>query len=910
MNITILSLVSSSILSHSPVFIKNQYSLKQCHFQNFLSLLFYNPNNLDVRDTSFYKGQGGIILIGDSVKNDPHWTYSGDFNSSINSKNEGFSNKRISVTFYSCSFITINSNPIYISPDKIDNAFVNISVYITRSTFAYCNSGNGVLYLENCRCITITHTCSLNSKGENTQAFLFAVCNPEDFLIFLYNSIITDNTYSCPDKEYKNIFSKSGNNYFRCINMTNFPCRGWGLQFDDSQCFSFGMSNLINCNCRTLEISGKNDNNQSYVIEMINIKTNNYNELIKLDSDTGFTCTVYDSVLLNEGGVIFRRDSNRDKCFLVLSHCRYKGIPDNQNNIGLGLFEAKDESTEESSFDVGLNSFQLFINDSYCPGVKYISDDQIVKGCNVEDCVNGHGDCQKTVGFPSGVVSYETFIDTRLQTAFFTPTNSFSPSQVFSSSKIFSHSKEFTSSQNFSPSNFFSRSKSFSPSHAFSSSSHFSASTKFSSSAYFSSSRHFTGSHSFSSSKSFTGTKLFSSSQKFSESTKFTSSGHFTFSSDFTKSDRFTNTKQFSSSFYFTNSGEFSGTGAFSETIDFTKSELFTKSADFTPSHNFTASHFFNATETFTPSNVFSLSGQFSDSFDFSESAFFSLSRYFSYSSFFSETQNFSYSEYFSGSQNFSVSSLFTFSNEFSNSGGFSSSKKFTPSNDFNATHTFSPSNPFTASSPFNESSHFTCSSHFTGSNHFSGTTAFTDSLHFTFSKWFTKSSEFSKTKEFTPSNHFDATHKFTASSKFTHSSFFTDSGVFTASNAFTKSAVFLSSGKFTSSSPFSQTQIFTFSDGFTPSKTIKDKVVIVVNQEKGRNKAALIGGIVAAVVSALAIGIAIIAFIIIRHRRHEVSSDMFEELNTIDNTSSTITYNNVLHGLDMEDDPFEDDFH
>ena len=35
----------------------------------------------------------------------------------------------------------------------------------------------------------------------------------------------------------------------------------------------------------------------------------------------------------------------------------------------------------------------------------------------------------------------------------------------------------------------------------------------------------------------------------------------------------------------------------------------------------------------------------------------------------------------------------------------------------------------------------------------------------------------------------------------------------------------------------------------------------------------------------------------------------MFLDLNPIEDNNSSITYNNVLHGLDMEDDSFEDDF-
>lgn len=877
MNITILSLAASSIYSPSPVFVGKHFSLTHCYFQKAFPLFFYDQVTLHVKDSSFYKGLGGVLLISEPVVNDVHWTYSETFSNGINIDVNFEKDKSISVSFIGCSFISIKQDVIAITKKEL-------SLYITRSTFANCESTNGVAYLAQCRCVTITHTCSLNSKGSSNCAFLNMDCNSEDFFMCLYSSIITENNYDPAANEPKNFYCQNGVQYIRCINMTNFP-KGWAFQFDNSQCFSFGMSNIIDCKCRVLELSGKNSNNQSYVIEKVNIKTSYYSKLIKLHSNVGFSLTFYDSILINENNGLFDKD-NGNNVHMILSNCVYYG-----KNDDLGPIETKDGS-KFGSIDEKLIEFQLFINDSYCPGVRYLNDDEIVKGCNAEDCVSKHGSCNKTIGFPDGVVSYQTLIDTKMQTALFTPSKPFSPSKQFSPSRSFSPSAKF------SPSHSFSSSEKFSPSGKFSPTLSFSKSGSFTSSKPFSNSVSFSSSNEFSDSKKFSNSHTFTQSHGFTQSSKFSGSNAFSLSSDFTKSGYFTKTSHFSSSFYFTNTDAFSRTGAFSETTDFTKSDLFTKSSDFSPSHKFTPSHGFNASHTFTPSIPFNASNCFS------ESSFFSLSNQFSDSSFFSGSADFSSTRKFSETQNFTLSEHFTDSNLFTFSIQFSSSLGFTPSNDFNATHTFTPSSLFSASSPFNASCHFTSSSQFSESAVFTHSNNFTGSLHFSSSTPFTKSSEFTDSKSFTPSNHFDATHTFTASNNFTASNYFT------ASSEFTKSAVFTNSKEFTSSNHFTSSDVFTSSVEFTPSKTIRNNVVINVNEGSKNRKTAVIAGTVAATVCAVGLVAAIIAFFIVRHRRHEPSSDMFEELNPIEDTTSSITYNNVLHGLDIGDDPFEDDFH
>lgn len=62
MNITILSLISSSLLSNSPAFVDNRLTITNSQFKWFTCLLFLNQDNLLLENSRFKQGLNGIIL--------------------------------------------------------------------------------------------------------------------------------------------------------------------------------------------------------------------------------------------------------------------------------------------------------------------------------------------------------------------------------------------------------------------------------------------------------------------------------------------------------------------------------------------------------------------------------------------------------------------------------------------------------------------------------------------------------------------------------------------------------------------------------------------------------------------------------------------------------------------------------
>lgn len=800
MNITILFLASSSFYSLSPAFVNHHLALSNCNFQKFYPLLFYNQNTLNVKDTIFSKGLNGIALINEPIIKGNQITFSENFTDFNN--NLIPSGEKKAVTFINCLFDSIGfsdkKNVIVIKNDMI-------SLYITRSTFYNCYSNNGVLYLDQCRCVTITHTCSVNSKSGSDASYLNINCKDKDFFVFLYSTVITTDGYEAACDW--NILCRSGDQYFRCINMTNFP-KG-GIQFDYSRCYSFGMTNIIGCSQNSIKLSGHNID-KNYQIENINIMANTGHKLIYLTSDNRFLCTISHSTLMNAGGGIIEKGGTGSNIELHLNNCLY--FSSNNDNSFIN------DNSESIDFNVGhLRPHYFFTNEQYCPGnVEYNED--LAHACNADNCLDKA--CNHTIAFPSDVVSYKTFIDTNLQTPGptdpFNPTNFFTESIQFTLTDKFSKSLSFTSSDKFSLSN------------KFSSSSRFSFSDKFSLSEKFTSSNKFSFTSEFTSSVLFSKSSMFSKSGVFSKSTYFTSSFYFTQSDDFSNSEKFTKS------------------GLFSNSIDFTGSELFSESSDF------------------SNTNLFSSSVEFSKSIEFTKT------------------------EIFTETGKFSESSIFSFSNNFTKSDTFS------PSRNFDATDTFTPSNTFSSSSVFTGSGKFTYSFQFTKSEEFS------NSIEFTRSGKFTPSDNFNATQMFMPSM------TFSASDDFSKSSHFSKSNVFSNSDIFTKSFSFSESNKLSKSETFSPSKQFSDSYPFS----IRQDVIININQDNSSNKRKTVGIAIGVVAGTVAIVLSLLLFIIIRRRKLHQSSDMFEDLDLInDPLTTSVTYQNELNKFDMSDDPFADDF-
>lgn len=198
-----------------------------------------------------------------------------------------------------------------------------------------------------------------------------------------------------------------------------------------------------------------------------------------------------------------------------------------------------------------------------CDGPKDIAKNTDAYGCNAGNCVDLI--CNRTIGFPDGVVTYTTIIHTDLQTATFTPSKSFTFSDKFSESNKFSRSFAFSDSDHFTSSGAFSKTNYFTHSSAFTFTGRFSKSSLFSDSIEFSKSDEFLPTIDFDHTHSFPPSKTFSASNDFSKSKEFTKTN------DFTKSDEFSNTKEFSQS------------------SKFSFSKIFTKSKSFTFSNEFTS---------------------------------------------------------------------------------------------------------------------------------------------------------------------------------------------------------------------------------------------------------------------------------------------------------------------------------
>lgn len=128
------------------------------------------------------------------------------------------SNKAVSII--NCIFTDINNNGgnyIFIG-DK------NVSVYLSDNVFSNCQSKNGVICLERCRCVTVTHTCSYKSSSISNYIFYYYNCQEKDLSIFLYSTIVDSNLDS--------------NNITSTYN---------GIQFEAPRSFSYAMNTIVNC---------------------------------------------------------------------------------------------------------------------------------------------------------------------------------------------------------------------------------------------------------------------------------------------------------------------------------------------------------------------------------------------------------------------------------------------------------------------------------------------------------------------------------------------------------------------------------------------------------------------------------------------------------------------------------------
>ena len=209
MNISVLSLVASSLFAHSPLFAGNQLTFENGHFGKVSSTIFYNQKNLFLKDSTFTQIFGTIIH--NSNEND-HQTIEGEEYAGINPINIDGNSAPQSITIKQCTFNAIKN-------DNNDNPFTiinkKISLYITDSLFNNCESNNGIIYLE-CRCLTMTHTCSFGSQCNYRHCFLYYLCKQDDFSIILYNSICESKIQTNDKSVTVNIYFSYGDQYLKC----------------------------------------------------------------------------------------------------------------------------------------------------------------------------------------------------------------------------------------------------------------------------------------------------------------------------------------------------------------------------------------------------------------------------------------------------------------------------------------------------------------------------------------------------------------------------------------------------------------------------------------------------------------------------------------------------------------------
>ena len=123
-----------------------------------------------------------------------------------------------------------------------------LSIYITQSYFYQClaSSSTGIVELSRVRCLTLTHTCVYGPKVQGTRSFLYYDCVLEDFSLCIYSTFAK--VEAADSDNYKDanlIYCQSGNQHYRCNNITEVLCNAY--KFDAPNCFSFGMNTVINC---------------------------------------------------------------------------------------------------------------------------------------------------------------------------------------------------------------------------------------------------------------------------------------------------------------------------------------------------------------------------------------------------------------------------------------------------------------------------------------------------------------------------------------------------------------------------------------------------------------------------------------------------------------------------------------
>lgn len=511
MNLTIVSLISSSTFLSSPAFIGNHIHVFNCAFMNFFPLIFYNQNNMFLQKTTFSHGLSGIISISNEII---------EQNNCMTIRNESISkmlsyvdnSKPYSISIIECIFQNIivqlnNDAAVYISSDRT-------TLYLTSCLFAKCQFPSGMIFLQS-GSFEVTHTCFSDiSTNTDKNILRSSLSRNTDFSIFLYNTMVHTGRSEEFDSN-QNIQLQQGDAFLKCNNMSDCSCRAYVLE--SIRFLTFSMNSIIDCVSNCFYLNGKWPGSYQQVLTFVNlIRIDSDVSLFSVNINSPLYLAITDSVLFNNGHAVLYLPGESQSLYIYIENCIIDDFREIDNS-DLVFFLNCTKKTCDKDY---LTLLPHYTYESFCPGNEV--DDKIAAfGCNVGNCFDEN--CTSTFSFSSGLIPFTTIHHFDLQIATFSRTFEFSISEYFTNG--FSYSDFFTESLNFSnlpTTNHFSKSIFFSNSDLFSKS--FTNSIqflpseihtkKFSNSNFFSISNYFSLSKSFSNSNTFSPSPTQSSSNK------------------------------------------------------------------------------------------------------------------------------------------------------------------------------------------------------------------------------------------------------------------------------------------------------------------------------------------------------------------------------------------------------------
>lgn len=187
MNISVIGLITSSMISTSPLFVSNNMMLSNCQFQKFTSLLFYNQRSLHINRANFQKGLDGIVIIDKAINqlfdskftNDSFYGEYYSFTNNIPLIQEQLiipNDKKASYSMINCRFeqISVSSNPMIKFSSQTSSYFSDV-------LFFKCKGKDNLIKLDQSHCNTMTHICSFENTVESGADFCSSYFEKMDF---------------------------------------------------------------------------------------------------------------------------------------------------------------------------------------------------------------------------------------------------------------------------------------------------------------------------------------------------------------------------------------------------------------------------------------------------------------------------------------------------------------------------------------------------------------------------------------------------------------------------------------------------------------------------------------------------------------------------------------------------------